>query len=490
MKFALHTFQKDILNELRQGHAKGHRRQLCGLATGGGKTVVASHAIHSAAQKGRTSLFIVDRIELVGQAARTLTEIGLQVGVLQGDNTRLHPDDECIVASIQTIRAREAPPAGFVVIDEAHILHRAHVDLMRRWDRVPFIGLSATPLRPDLGQHFSNLVRGPTVAWLTENGFLTPVKAYCPMQEKIDAALESVKVRAGDFVESELSEAFRRKELVGDVISEWKARASDRPTLVFAVDIAHSKAIIGDFLDEGIAAQHLDAYTKPEERRDIIARFKAGEIRVLSSVNVLGIGFDYPGASCGILARPTLSEALHMQQLGRVIRTAPGKQDAIILDHAGNTIRFGLPEHFVIPDLGQGEHQSAKTKRKQKTMATCKSCHAVIEPGSETCPHCGIDRPLRSADVVYIDGRLGEYGKPTTGTEDQADRRSWYQAFLWEAESRGIKRGWAFFAFQAKFNAKPAWSWQNLPPLEPTWEQSRWIRHHRIKQAKAFRAAS
>lgn len=295
----------------------------------------------------------------------------------------LHPDDEVVVASIQTIRARSAPPAGFVIIDEAHILHKAHVDLMQRWDKVPFIGFSATPLRPDLGNYFTNLVRGPTVAWLIDNDFLTPVRAFCPMQDKIDRALESLRVRAGDFIEAQLSEAFNRKELIGDIIATWKQYASDRPTLVFAVDIAHSKSIIEDFVDEGIAAARIEAYTKDGERDDIIGQFQAGEIKVLSSVNVLGIGFD-------------------------------------------------------VPD----------------------------------------------------DGQLAEYGKPSDATGYTIeDRRQWYQAFLWQCEQRGHNPGWAFFAYQAKFDGKPPWSWRDLRPMEPTWEQHRWIRSYFIRSAKRRGAA-
>ena len=485
----LYPFQQQLLNDLRAGYAAGHRCQLCALATGGGKTVVASHAIHSAAQKGQTSMFIVDRVELVGQAARTLHDIGLKVGTFQGDNTYLHDDDEVVVASIQTIAARSAPPAGFVIIDEAHILYKEHIELMQRWDKVAFIGLSATPLRPDLGKHFTNLVRGPSVAWLIEHGFLTPVRAFCPMQDKIDAALQSVKVRSGDFIKAQLSEAFNRKTLIGDIITAWKQHAADRPTLVFAVDIAHSKSIIEDFADEGIAAAHIDAYTKKDQRDDIIARFKAGELQVLSSVNVLGIGFDYPGASCGILARPTLSEGLHMQQMGRIIRTAPGKTDAVILDHAGNTLRFGLPQHFEVPDLGIGKHETTKAKRKQEKLSTCKACEAVIEPGTLTCPSCGIDRPLQSADVVYLDGELTEYGMPDSETDTVIDRRDWYRAFLWQCEARGHKIGWAYYAFTAKFNDKPPFEWQQLYPREPTFEQARWIRSYYIRSAKRRRAA-
>lgn len=488
----LYTFQHQIIEGLTAGYRAGHRCQLCALATGGGKTVVASHMIQGAASKGNTSLFIVDRVELVMQAARTLAALGLKVGTFQGDNTFLHPDDDVIVASIQSIRAREAPPAGFVIIDEAHVLHKAHIDLMQRWNAVPFIGLSATPLRPDLGKHFTNLVRGPTVRWLIEQGFLTPVRAFCPMQDKIDKALESVRVRAGDFVESQLSEAFNRKELVGDIIANWKERAADRPTLVFAIDIAHSKAIIEDFVDEGIAAAHLDAYTKAAERERIIGAFRAGEIKILSSVNVLGIGFDYPGASCAILARPTLSEALHMQQMGRAIRKADGKVDAVILDHAGNTLRFGLPEHFEVPDLGTGVHQSTKAKRKERKLATCKHCKAVLEPGTLTCPSCGVDRPLASSSVVYLDGRLTEYGKPSSSDAGETidDRRNWYQAFLWQCEAHDHKLGWAYHAYLSRFRgAKPPWSWRNLPPVEPTFEQHRWMRSYYIKSAKQRKAS-
>ncbi len=480
----LRDFQQDIVDELRRGLMAGHLRQMLAMPTGSGKTVVASHIIHRAARNGHRSMFIVDRIELVEQAARHLEAIGLRVGVMQGENTSRRPDDEVIVASVQTVRSRGAPPAGFVVIDEAHILHKAHIELMQAWDRVPFIGLSATPLRPDLGKHFTNLVRGPTVAWLTEQGFLVPVRAFCPAAAKLQAVLAEVAIRRGEFVERDLERALNSKELVGDIITTWQEKAEGRPTLVFAVNIPHSKSIIDDFLAEGVSAAHLDAYTPKDARKEIIAGFRAGDILVLSSVNVLGIGFDVPDAACGILARPTLSEALHMQQQGRLIRPAEGKTDAIILDHAGNTIRFGLPHHFAVPDLGQGEHATASAKRKQARLVTCGSCDAVIEPDQRVCPSCGIDRPTRTSEVLYRDGQLVAYGvdaveEPHT---PQAKRR-WYRAFLWNADLRGHKRGWAYYAYQAKFGEKPAWGWRADVGVEPTYEQARWIRSYYIRSA-------
>ena len=479
----LYPHQQQIIEALRRGYRDGHRCQMLALATGGGKTVIASHLIHGAAQKGNRSMFVVDRIELVDQAARHLRQIGLKVGILQGDNTRRRRDDEVVVASIQTIRARGAPPSGFVIIDEAHILHEAHIWLMRTWDKVPFIGLSATPLREDLGEHFTNLVRGPTVSWLTDNGFLVPVRAYCPSAAKLDATLGEVRIQRGDFAESELGTKLNTKELVGDIVSTWFDRGEGRPTLVFAVNIAHSKSIIDDFLAEGVSAAHIDAYTPEDQRREFIDRFRGGDVTVLSSVNVLGIGFDVPDAACGILARPTLSEALHMQQMGRLIRTAPGKADAILLDHAGNTVRYGLPRHFKVPDLNDSVRSAARTKRRQRKLVTCGECGAVIEPDQRVCPSCGIDRPVRDSPVSYIDGCLVEFGEKVEPAMP-VDRRAWYAGLKGYAEAKGYKSGWALHKYHDKFGGLPPQAWRWIKPETPSRAMERWIRSQQIRWAR------
>lgn len=483
----LRPFQETVIDELRTGLIQGNKRQLLALATGAGKTVVASHLIHKAAEKGNKSLFIVDRIELVCQAIKHLSEIGLKVGIYQGENTLVRSSDEVVVASIQTIRSRGAIPSGFVIIDEAHILHQAHINLTRQWSNVPIIGLTATPLRDDLGKYFTNMVRGPSIQWLIENGYLTPSRAFCPTEAALEKALDNVKTRAGDYAENELSTALNRKELIGDIVTTWKTKGENRPTLVFAVDIAHSKAITQEFQIEQIEAAHLDAYTKAEERAEIIDAFKAGEVKVLSSVNVLGIGFDAPEASCAVLARPTLSEALHIQQLGRVIRPAENKPNAVILDHSGNTLRFGLPEHFEVPNLGTETTKTAKQIRKQKRMVTCSSCGAVMDPGQQTCAVCGIDRPTKQTEVHQVDGELIEYGSEETGKKQYSvtTKRNWYKGFLWYSQHHNYSKGWAYHKYLAKFNEKPPWKWQRLKSEAPSAEMSRWIKSQNIRWAKS-----
>ncbi len=490
--FALHPFQSKIIEDLATGHRQGHLRQVCALPTGGGKTVVAAHLGHRAAAKGRTMLFIVDRIELCGQAAETFNAMGLAVGILRGEDTSYTQQDEVVVASIQSIRSRSAPDwIDLAIIDECHVLHQEHIKLMESWADKPFIGLSATPTRKGLGLHFTNLVRGPSIRELTDQGFLVPVRAFAPQADAILSVLDSVSCGTTtggfDYKEQELGAAMAKAELIGDIVATWRERGEDRPTLCFAVNIAHSKAIRDDFRRAGVAAAHLDAYTDASERREAIDAFKAGRVKLLTSVNVLGTGFNVPDAGCLILARPTLSESLHIQQCGRGLRTAAGKIDCILLDHSGNTLRHGLPHHFAVPDLDMGDKPDpAKAKRKERNpFVACGECGGVMAREEITCPHCGMDRPERMNKVAYRDGKLVAFGDAAPGTPgaQQEGPRAFYQAAKGFLLARGKNANAAYYlTLERHPGSKPPFSWRDLPPIEPTAEQTRWITNRRRYQ--------
>lgn len=490
MMFDLYPHQTQVIDDLTCGYQQGHHRQVVGLATGAGKTVIAAHLGHRAAENGGKMLFIVDRIELCGQAAETFAGIGLNVGILRGEDTSYTRQDEIIVASIQSIRSRSAPDwLDFAIIDECHILHSEHIRLMANWVEKAFIGLSATPLRKGLGKHFTNLVRGPTIRQLTEDGFLVPVRAFAPAADAVLSALEGVScgtTTAGyDYKEGELGAAMNRKELVGDIVRTWLEKGEQRPTLCFAVNIAHSKSIRDDFVAAGVSAAHIDAYTEANERRDLIQGFRSGAIKLLTSVNVLGIGFNVPDAACLILARPTLSLALHIQQCGRGIRTAPGKCDCIILDHSGNSLKHGLPHHFTVPDLDRGDKPDpAKKKRKEQApFIACKSCGAVMDPDEITCRQCGLDRPVSGSRIVNREGQLVEFGSAVPGSHDGAREtpQEFYLMAMGYALAHGQKPGRAFHLTTARHpNVRIPWAWRNLPPLTPTAEVARWIRNRNL----------
>jgi superfamily II DNA or RNA helicase len=498
IRYIPRPYQKQIIADCRQHFINGKRAVMIALATGGGKTVIIAEIIRMAKERGRTIIFIVDRVQLVRQAVETFQGIGADVGVLQGENSRISPANDVVVATVQTARSRGASMAALMVIDEAHILHKTHIELITGWKDVPVIGLSATPLREDLGKYFDALIRGPSIEELTEQGYLVPARAFCPSAETIKAMLAEIAVSKGDYAEGELSKTFNQKIIVGNLVNSWQQRAENRPTLVFAIDIAHSKSIRDDFLSRGIKAAHLDYKTPFEEREQLIAEFKAGRIEVLTSVAVLGIGFDAPNASCAILARPTLSESLHMQQIGRVLRPDPdsGKQDALILDHAGNTLRFGMPEDFTVPELGDAAYKQASKKRKKTDKLTeCRECSAVLRPDAARCHECGTDRPQRSTDVIYADADLIKRGSKGTGKPVYSIEEigQWYKALLWQCRhSKKPKAdGCAYHMLLARF---PDWPvdelntlsrvWKEEGPIPPSLEQRKWVKHYWIKRFK------
>lgn len=489
--YELYPHQQQAIDDLSEGYRRGHLRQILCMPTGAGKTVVAGALAMRAKQRGKRVLFVVHMRELVLQAVAHFDAVGLRVGILQGQNTDYSMDDDVIVASIQSIASRSAPRwIDVVIIDEVHILYRMHVKLMEHWNASPFIGLSATPLREDLGRHFTNLVRGPTVRWLTDNGFLVAVRAFCPGNEHLTRILEGIKCNTTpqglDYNQTQLGKAMNVPELIGDIVTTWKDKGHARQTLCFAVNKAHSRAIVEDFLAEGISAAHIEDKTPDGERRQIITDFRAGRIKILSSVAVLGIGFDVPDASCLILARPTKSEALHVQQTGRGIRRADGKGDCVILDHAGNVLRHGLPIHFEVTGLIDQLRTSSKRRRANRAeMVVCTGCGFALEPWQQTCSNCGIDRPRRSAAVETVDEDLVEYGSlqcstgPSTG-----DKRQFYLELIWIAQERGYNAGWAYHKYRERFGQGPSWSWRGMEPAMPSQATLRWVKGRQIRYAK------
>jgi len=314
-----------------------------------------------------------------------------------------------------------------------------------------------------------------------------PARAFCPSAEAMQEVLSHVKTVAGDYSETHLAGAVNNRELVGDITRTWLEKARDRKTLVFAVNCAHSRAITDSFLAEGIKAVHLDFRTPREERETIIAAFKAGEIQVLSSVMLLAIGFDVPDASCAIMARPTLSEGLHMQQAGRVLRPAEGKTDCLILDHSGNTVRFGLPIHFEPPELNSDDRPNTKQKRKQIKMVACTECGFAMEPGQQTCPNCGIDRPERKSNVTNIRGELVEYGSDDSGEANYSpeELREIYKGFLWYADrSRSGKRGAAYYNTLEMTGFRAPLSWKTMDAIKPRPDVRNWYTYKLIKWRK------
>lgn len=448
---------------------------MLGAPTGSGKTVIAASIILDAVSRGKIAMFIVDRIQLCKQASELLESLGLSVTIYQGDNTLIQPDHQAIVASVQTLANRRLPVAELMLIDEAHIFHEAHEKIMSTYDNLPVLGMSATPMRKGLGLWFDTLVRAPSAHELVQLNRLVPMRCYDPYTPDTTA----IPTYAGDFSVKHLTHLMNNPTLIGNVVNEWQRLGGNRPTICFAVDIAHSKAIVRRFNEAGIPAAHLDAYSDDIERKRAIDQLRAGDIKILSSVAVLSIGFNEPCASCVIMARPTKSANLFIQQAGRVMRTYPGKDDCILLDHAGNINRIGyLPQRYRIPNLNDSDNPRKKaTPPDELKPARCKICLTLLEPIDTRCPVCQTERN-KPTTVVEIDGELSLIAEPIP----QREKNRFYQELLFLCHKYNKKPGYAYYLYTQKYKEKPMYKpWDKVPHVEASQNTINWYKHHQVK---------
>lgn len=491
----LRDYQHDIIERLRDGIRHGHTRQVVGLATGGGKTAIAAALAANVAAKGRKlpdSLhnnvmklwFLVERTPLIAQTVESFRAHGLRPGVLWADRSQRLPDEDCVVASTQTLASRYRRDKrwpldmGLIVIDECHMFFELHRRLLTECSNVPAIGLSATPLREGLADYFTNLVRGPSVREMIEQGYLVPFRCFGPSTPD----LERVTVRRGEFASGELSETMRTRALLGDVVSTWRRLGEDRQTICFAVDVAHSRLLAEEFQSEGVTAAHLDYRTSHDDRAELFDAFRARHIRVLISVGVLSLGFDVPDVGCVIQARPTMSESLHIQQCGRGARIADGKIDVIVLDHAGNCARHGLPQDFTLPEhlLDGDERKRAERRDRESLPSVCPRCTFLVPARSPVCPNCGASR-LPTARVEVLDARLVSLaGERSPEQWTVAERRQFYAELITLGRIRGNDPDAAKYRYRDRFNEAPP---SGVVPAESvSAETLRWVERNR----KAF----
>jgi superfamily II DNA or RNA helicase len=491
----LFYYQTDKVAEFECLVAQGIRRILLVAPTGSGKTVIASAIIHGVS---RRVLVIAHRREIVNQTSGKLTAFGVHHGIIQaGDEHKLRPMCPVQVASIQTLHARAIrsekmpmPPADLLIIDEAHHACAAtYRAVLEKFPDAIVLGLTATPCRGDgrgLGGIFEVMIQCPQVPELIEHEYLVRSRLYAP----VDPDLRGVQTRQGDYVESQLAQRMDRDKLVGDIVTHWLKFGEGRRTVAFACSVGHSIHIRDEFVRAGIRAEHLDGDTPIEDRAASLARLGSGETQVVCNCMVLTEGFDCPDIGCLILARPTKRMGLFRQMIGRALRTAPGKVDAIILDHSGAVFRHGLPEDHVAWTLDPDKHAKAPEHEGRKAssergLLECAQCSA-LRIGGEPCPACGF-MPMRPAE--FMPTTTGELGLVTrsraqANVYSPEDRARWHGMLAFIANERGYKPGWANVNFKEKFGAWPPYG--SMPePIPPTPEVYAWVRSRLIAYAKA-----
>lgn len=443
----LRDYQAQAVTELRAAYSSGARAPLLVMPTGAGKTATFSAITHGAASRGRRVLILVHRRELIRQASAKLTQVGVPHGIIAAGQP--WTDAPVQVASVQTLVRRldriDWEP-DLIVIDEAHHACAGSWErVLSHWPSALQLGVTATPQRLDgrgLGITFDRLVLGPTVEYLIQKGYLTAARLYAPPAV---ADLSGMKKRAGDFSPEEAAERLDRPQVTGDAIDHYRRICPGAPAIAFCCTTRHAESVAEQFRSAGYRAETLLGSTAPERREALVQELADGQVQLLVTVDVVSEGFDCPGATAAILLRPTQSEALYLQQVGRVLRPAPGKAHAVILDHVGNVHRHGWPDDPREHSLEDRPRRArAGDGQPAPSVRTCPSCFAAFRP-QLLCPVCGTYCAPPPREVRQVAGELQELTPEQRQTRRrQVGRARTLQELLAVAKERGYSPGWAY----------------------------------------------
>jgi DNA repair protein RadD len=390
---SLWDHQTAAIAQIDDALAAGITRIIVKIPTGGGKTRLASVFIlmKEYIERGKRLGFLMPRLDLVEQTIRAFHEAGIaHIGVIQGKHHLTDAAAPVQICSEQTLARRDIPSFDLIFIDECHLQFRkilAWIDDPKLLS-IPVIGLSATPWSKGLGKHYKHLINPTSIKELIAKQILCPFTVFAPPGPD----LSQVRTLAGDYHEGDLSTVCDTKVLVANIVETWKVRGEERPTILFAIDRKHAKHLEERFTEAGIACEYVDGEVPMFDRQDMFERFRSGETKIISSVGTMDTGVDLPLCSCIVDARPTKSVIRDVQGKGRGLRTAPGKHNLIILDHAGNTRRLGLVTDIDSDVLDDGE-AAVSAERAPKgpvdNIVLCPECHAVLpKPKPSKCPQC------------------------------------------------------------------------------------------------------
>jgi superfamily II DNA or RNA helicase len=339
--------QVAALRALDGAVAEGRKSGLIVLPTGTGKTYVSLTFLR---EQGKRALFVAHRQELIDQTVKAARRLGFKrVGVVKAARDEWHEHYELVVASVPSLhetRIARIPRDRFgnLVVDEAHHVPALSYLRVLEYFRTSFVlGLTATPRRHDgVGLHtvFGNepLYTYP-LRKAVEDGMLASPRQF-GIRTEVD--LDRVRTSGGDFSEKDLERAINTEERNEAIVDGYLKHGEGRRSVCFVTRVAHARALCRCFNDAGVRAAVVCGEDKDHQRERLIADFKAGKYRVMVNVGVLTEGYDDPGVSCLIMARPTKSRSLYTQMVGRGLRLHPGKTDCLVLDVTDNCRRHKL----------------------------------------------------------------------------------------------------------------------------------------------------
>jgi superfamily II DNA or RNA helicase len=320
-----------------------------------------------------------------------------------------------------------------------------------------------------LRELFNKMVVGPSVKELVAAGYLVPAVTYGPA---VAPDLSQVKTRGGDYAPEGLEALMAQSVLIGDVVQYYRKFAAGRRALYYCISIEHSRQVAAAFCAAGFRAGHVDGDSGDKERERAIAGLADGSLDVLTNVLLFSEGLDIPPLEAVGILRPTKSSGLHRQMNGRPLRPAPGKKNAIIIDHSGNSFRHGLYDYEPRWSL-EGRRREESEAEGEAPVQCCPNaeCGALIASSARHCPHCGTVLARRGRVPQQTSGQLEQinedhqlklmlqympYRRAVEWAEGDYDRLAYV------GRVRGYKPGWAYYQWCDAKGDNPCWGRSTL----------------------------
>lgn len=461
----LRSYQSDAISAIRAAYSDGAKRVCLSAPTGAGKTVIFADIARKAAEHGTRTAILVHRDALLTQATDKLRSARVRHSVIAPGHTFM--GDYVTVASVHTlVRRLTRHHFGLLIIDEAHhAVSPTYQRILSAYPDAHVLGVTATPCRTDgkgLDGVFERLIAGPSIAELIADGYLVEPVAYGPAAP---VSLAGVATRMGDYDQRQLAEIMDTKRVTGDAVAHYTRLAPGAPAIVFCVNVAHAEAVAAQFKAAGYRSAHVSGKMHVTEIRRRTAGLADGSVQVLTSCDLISEGFDAPAASVIISLRPTKSLALYIQQVGRGLRptvtadtrearlaaiAASAKPHAIILDHAGNSFRFGLadePREWSLQ--GRARRSSGPTAPPVRQCSKCYRCHRP----APACPECGHIYAVEvTSGPATRAGNLSKIDKAALARARQKEISmcKTYEDLKRLGAARGYKPAWAAIRWQAR----------------------------------------
>ena len=369
-KIELRDYQKDIIT--RAIKSKGNI--LIQAPTGSGKTVIAEEIVKFHKDSNKKTLFLAPKINLLEQTAKAFSNLNPQI--IHGSNKEeIDTQAHSFVSTIQTISRRldflSSMNFDYIIFDEMHYGVKGKMqEIIKNIHKGKIIGLSATPYDEEgklLTENFDVIIDDYDARYMVDNGYLVNIKSF----EAFTPNLSGIKTKIGDWDINELDFRFNKPEIVNKIVSATKDILKNRDkTIVFCINISHAEAICKAYQKVGLKSEVTHSNISKENQKKIVDKFKNGDTKVLVSVDQLTTGFDVPQTDTIVIARPTQSQNLYKQIVGRALRLSPStnKKEAILLDCGGVISRLGLPLEPIKEIIKQDE-----IVRKPYCCKKCKS---------------------------------------------------------------------------------------------------------------------